>query len=132
MFAVETEVAYQKGSLLATMKNADNSKGLKETIKSTSVDIPVFLSLRFLNRAIRVYAGPLFTVMSKTSINNSDELFGMMYPTWNLGVGAAIRFSIFNIEARYIYPLAYTRNHFNGVEFDTKAYRLQLGVGVLF
>ena len=132
MFAVETEVAYQKGSLLATMKNADNSKGLKETIKSTSVDIPVFLSLRFLNRAIRVYAGPLFTVMSKTSINNSDELFGMMYPTWNLGVGAAVRFSIFNIEARYVYPLAHTRNHFNGVEFDTKAYRLQLGLGVLF
>lgn len=131
MLAVETEVAYQKGSLMASAVSAMGDK-LKQKVNYNTVDIPVFLSLRFLNRSIRVYGGPLFTVMSKTAIKNSDELFGPMLPTWNLAVGAALRFSIFNIEARYVYPLTHTTNQFNGVEFDTKAYRLQLGVGVLF
>ena len=60
-FAIETEVAYQRGSLIAASSSLDN----EYKVKTTTIDIPVLLSLRVAGQRLRFIAGPVFTVMSK-------------------------------------------------------------------
>ena len=104
-------------------------------VKTTTIDIPLLLSVRLANSRVRINAGPLFTVMSRAEYTEGGELmfFGPAYPTWNVaaGVGVGItRHCI--IEARYIYGLKDSINQFGGVEFSTRTYRITAGVTMLF
>lgn len=128
-FAIETEICYEGASIKAASAR-DSHK-----VRTTTVDIPVLLSLRMANSRIRINAGPVFTVMSKAEYTNDGEtmFFGPVYPTWNIAAGVGIGLGRhFIIEARYIHALKDGVNQFDGVEFNTRTYRVTVGATVLF
>ncbi len=128
-FAVETEIHYEGGSIsVATPK-------VEHRVKTRTMDIPVLLSLRMANNRIRLSAGPLFTVMSRAEYTQDGEIkfFGPTNPTWNVaaGVGIGITRHLL-IEARYVHPLKSSINQFDGIEFNTRSYRVTAGLTLLF
>lgn len=136
-FAIEAKVIYEGGSIDAKWEN------LERRIKSRNVDIPVLLSLRFLDNRIRLSAGPLFSVKSsgEYSVEGDTYFYGPVTPTWNVAAGVGIRLTRhLIIEARYVHPLMETVNQFgakqntedSGVEFNTRCYKLQAGITLLF
>lgn len=128
-FAIESEVIYEGASIMAA------SKSMEHRVKTRTVDIPILLSLRMLNHRIRVSAGPLFTVMSKSEYtDNGDVMFyGPVHPTWNIAAGVGVGITRnFIIEARYIYALTDSVNQFGGIEFTTRPYRVTAGVTLMF
>ena len=128
-FAIEAEVGYGGGSIdVAT-------SGLERRVKTRSVDIPVLLSARFANQRVRISAGPMFTVLSSAdyTVDGEKMLFGPAHSTFNLAGGIGVGLGKFVvIEARYIHPLKETLNQFDGEEFQTKAYRITLGLALNF
>lgn len=128
-FALETEIAYEGGSVDAATEQVEHR------VRTRTIDIPVLLSLRFANNRIRLSAGPVFTVMSRTEYTHEGEVmfYGPMQPTWNIAGGIGIGVGRhFIIEARYIHALVDTVNQFQGVEFSTRPYKITAGVTVLF
>lgn len=128
-FAVETEIHYEGGSIsVATPK-------VEHKVRTRTMDIPVLLSLRMANNRIRLSAGPLFTVMSRAEYTQDGEIkfFGPTNPTWNVaaGVGIGITRHLL-IEARYVHPLKSSINQFDGIEFNTRSYRVTAGLTLLF
>ena len=128
-FAIETEIGYEGASIKAATPMTSHK------VRTTTIDIPLLLSVRMANNRVRINAGPLFTVMSRAEYTEGGELmfFGPAYPTWNVaaGIGVGItRHCI--IEARYIYGLKDNINQFGGVEFSTRTYRITAGVTMLF
>ena len=104
-------------------------------VKTTTVDIPLLLSLRVANKHLRFNAGPLFTVMNKAQYSVDGEVreFGNAYPTWNLmGSVAVCLGGHFQIETRYVHALKDTLNHFEGEEFNTRSNRILVGFSVIF
>ena len=128
-FAVETEIHYEGGSIsVATPK-------VEHRVRTRTMDIPVLLSLRMANNRIRLSAGPLFTVMSRAEYTQDGEtmFFGPTNPTWNVAAGVGIgltRHLLF--EARYVPPLKSSINQFDGIEFNTRSYRVTAGLTLLF
>lgn len=134
-FAIETEVAYEGGSMDAIWKN------LERRVKTRSVDIPLMLSLRFFDNRIRLSAGTLFAVMSNAeyTVDSNTYLFGAVMPTYNLAAGVGLRIGKHTlIEARYVYPLKETVNQFGakegetGLEFNMRGYKISAGITLLF
>lgn len=139
-FAIEAEIIYEGGSIDAKWED------LERRIKTRNVDIPVLLSLRFLNNRIRLSAGPLFSVKSsgEYSIEGQTYYYGPVSPTWNLAAGVGVRLTRhLIIEARYVHPLMDTVNQFGGTmqsgnedstgkDFNTRCYKVQAGVTLLF
>jgi hypothetical protein len=136
-FAIETEIAYEGGSMDVKLGDLERRVRLRE------LDIPVLLSLRFLDSRIRLAAGPLFAVKSsgEYSVEGESYLYGPMLPTWNIAAGVGLRLGKhFIIEARYVHPLVDTVNQFGaikgnenaGVEFNTRCYKISAGVTILF
>ena len=128
-FAVETEIHYEGGSIsVATPK-------VEHKVRTRTMDIPVLLSLRMANNRIRLSAGPLFTVMSRAEYTQDGEIkfFGPTNPTWNVtaGVGIGLTRHLL-IEARYVHPLKSSMNQFDGIEFNTRSYRVTAGLTLLF
>lgn len=128
-FAIEAEVGYGGGSIdVAT-------SGLERRVKTRSVDIPVLLSARFANQRVRISAGPMFTVLSSAdyTVDGEKMLFGPTHPTFNIagGIGVVLGRYVM-LEARYIHPLKECLNQFDGEEFNTKAYRITLGLALNF
>lgn len=128
-FAVETEIHYEGGSIsVATPK-------VEHRVRTRTMDIPVLLSLRMANNRIRLSAGPLFTVMSRAEYTQDGEIkfFGPTNPTWNVAAGVGIGLTRhLLIEARYVHPLKSSINQFDGVEFNTRSYRVTAGLTLLF
>ena len=128
-FAVETEIPYEGGSIsVATPK-------VEHRVRTRTMDIPVLLSLRMANNRIRLSAGPLFTVMSRAEYTQDGEIkfFGPTNPTWNVAAGVGIGLTRhLLIEARYVHPLKSSINQFDGVEFNTRSYRVTAGLTLLF
>ena len=128
-FAVETEIHYEGGSIsVATPK-------VEHRVRTRTMDIPVLLSLRMANNRIRLSAGPLFTVMSRAEYTQDGEIkfFGPTNPTWNVAAGVGIGLTRhLLIEARYVYPLKSSINQFDGLEFNTRSYRVTAGLTLLF
>ena len=60
-------------------------------VKSNSIDVPVLASLRLLN-PVRIYAGPVFTVMNDCKQKSGGDLldFGRVRPSVSYTVGAGI------------------------------------------
>lgn len=128
-FAVETEIHYEGGSIsVATPK-------VEHRVRTRTMDIPVLLSLRMANNRIRLSAGPLFTVMSRAEYTQDGEIkfFGATNPTWNVAAGVGIGLTRhLLIEARYVHPLKSSINQFDGIEFNTRSYRVTAGLTLLF
>ncbi|MBQ2141883.1 MAG: PorT family protein [Alistipes sp.] len=128
-FAVETEIHYEGGSIsVATPK-------VEHRVRTRTMDIPVLLSLRIANNRIRLSAGPLFTVMSRAEYTQDGEtmFFGPTNPTWNVAAGVGIGLTRhLLIEARYVHPLKSSINQFDGIEFNTRSYRVTAGLTLLF
>ena len=128
-FAVETEIHYEGGSIsVATPK-------VEHKVRTRTMDIPVLLSLRMANNRIRLSAGPLFTVMSRAEYTQDGEIkfFGPTNPTWNVAAGVGIGLTRHLVlEARYIHPLKSSINQFDGIEFNTRSYRVTAGLTLLF
>ena len=134
-FAIEVELDYEGGSIDAKYQD------LERRIRTTSVDIPLLLSLRLANKRVRINAGPVFGVMSKGEYTHNNEvmMFGSITPTWNIAGGIGVRLSrYFLIEARYIHALTDNSNQFGGTEqkagldFNTRSYKVTLGVSLAF
>ena len=129
-FAIETEIAYQRGKVM--LQDVRNNQ---YTLKSNTFDIPVLLSLRVANQHLRFSVGPLFTVMSKAQYDIGGEIreYGPIYPTWNLmgSIGVCIG-RHFLIEGRYIYSLQNTYNQIQGEEFTARPSRITAGFSVIF
>lgn len=128
-FAVETEIHYEGGSIsVATPK-------VEHRVRTRTMDIPVLLSLRMANNRIRLSAGPLFTVISRAEYTQDGEIkfFGPTNPTWNVAAGVGIGLTRhLLIEARYVHPLKSSINQFDGIEFNTRSYRVTAGLTLLF
>ena len=128
-FAVETEIHYEGGSIsVATPK-------VEHRVRTRTMDTPVLLSLRMANNRIRLSAGPLFTVMSRAEYTQDGEIkfFGPTNPTWNVAAGVGIGLTRhLLIEARYVHPLKSSINQFDGIEFNTRSYRVTAGLTLLF
>ena len=60
-------------------------------LKSNSIDVPVLASLRLLH-PVRIYAGPVFTVMNDCKQKSGGDLldFGRVRPSVSYTVGAGI------------------------------------------
>ena len=128
-FAVETEIHYEGGSIsVATPK-------VEHRVRTRTMDIPVLMSLRMANNRIRLSAGPLFTVMSRAEYTQDGEIkfFGPTNPTWNVAAGVGIGLTRHLVlEARYVHPLKSSINQFDGIEFNTRSYRVTAGLTLLF
>ncbi|MBQ3173588.1 MAG: PorT family protein [Alistipes sp.] len=128
-FAIEAEIVYEGGSIDAATERVEHR------VRTRTVDFPLLLSLRMANNIVRITAGPVFTIMSKTEYTHEGEvmLYGPAQPTWNIAGGLAFGIGRnFIIEARYIHALADTTNQFQGVEFSTRPYKITAGVTLVF
>ncbi len=128
-FAIETEILYEGGSINVATPKVDHK------VRTRTMDIPVLLSLRMANNHIRLSAGPLFTVMSRAEYTQDGEtmFFGPVSPTWNVAAGLGIGLGRHMVlEARYVYPLKSSINQFDGLEFNTRSYRVTAGLTLLF
>lgn len=86
-FAVEPQILYVRQGLRI------RPEGQKEiNLKSNSIDVPVLLSFRLLN-PVRIYAGPVFTVMNDCKQKSGGDLldFGRIRPTMSYTVGAGVK-----------------------------------------
>ncbi len=129
--ALETEIHYQGGSVVAEIEK----RGLSRKVKTTTVDIPLMLSVRMLNNIIQLDGGMLFTVLSNAeySYDSEAKFFGPVYPTFNITFGAGVRISRhFLLEAHYIYPLGESNNQFESGAFTTRSSRVTAGLTLLF
>lgn len=128
-FAIGAEVAYGGGSV-------DVARGgFERRVRTNSIDIPIMLSLHLFDHKVRISVGPQFCVMSKAEYTKDGEkmLFGPIYPTYNLAAEVGVRLGkYFVLKARYVHPLQTTLNQFEGEEFSMRAYRISLGVGLMF
>ena len=85
-FAVEPQILYVRQGLRV------RPEGAKEiNLKSNSIDVPVLASFRLLN-PVRIYAGPVFTVMNDCKQKSGGDLldFGRIRPTLSYTVGAGV------------------------------------------
>lgn len=87
-FALEPEILYVRQGLRF------RRQGQKElNLKSQSIDVPVLVSFRLL-RPLRIFAGPVFTVMNDCKQKSGGDLFefSRVRPTmsYTVGIGATI------------------------------------------
>lgn len=130
MVGIQTEICYSGGSVDVSLKDMDFSR----TVRTTTIDIPVFLSLRLLN-IVRLNIGPQFTVMNRAeySVDGVTQFFGPLYPTFNVAGGLGVKlFGNLMLEARYVYPLGLGSNQFMGHEFETMSSRVTAGLTLIF
>ena len=127
---IQTEVCYSGGSVDVKLRDMD----FERTVRTTTIDMPVFLSLRLLN-IVRLNVGPQFTVMNRAeySIEGETYFLGPLYPTFNLAAGLGIKLlGNLMLEARYVYPLGLGSNQFMGHEFETLSSRITAGLTLVF
>ena len=85
-FAVEPQILYVRQGLRI------RPEGAKEiNLKSNSIDVPVLASFRLL-KPVRIYSGPVFTVMNDCKQKSGGDLldFGRIRPTLSYTVGAGV------------------------------------------
>ncbi len=86
-FAIEPQILYVRQGL--RVRAADDGEQLN--LRSNSIDVPVLASFRLL-KPLRIYAGPVFTVMNDCKRKSGGDLidFGRIRPTLSYSVGAGI------------------------------------------
>lgn len=97
-FALEPEILYVRQG----MRIREEGKS-EVNLKSNSIDVPVLASFRLL-RPLRIFAGPVFTVMNDCKQKSGGDLldFGRVRPTmsYTVGIGATIMRHMM-IDVRY-------------------------------
>ena len=85
-FAVEPQILYVRQGLRIRPEGGDELN-----LKSNSIDVPVLGSFRLLS-PLRVFAGPVFTVMNDCKQKSGRDLidFGRIRPSVSYTVGAGI------------------------------------------
>ena len=85
-FAVEPEILYVRQGLRIRGKDAGEIN-----LRSGSIDVPVLASLRLL-RPMRIFAGPVFTVMNDCKQKSGGDLldFGRIRPSVSYTAGAGV------------------------------------------
>ena len=85
-FAVEPQILYVRQGLRIRPEG-----GKEINLKSNSIDVPVLASFRLL-KPVRIYAGPVFTVMNDCKQKSGGDLldFGRVRPTLSYTVGAGV------------------------------------------
>ncbi len=85
-FALEPQILYVRHGLKIQPVGAK-----KFDLKSSSIDVPVLLSLRLLY-PVRIYAGPVFTVMNDCKQKSGGDLldFSRVRPTLSYAVGGSV------------------------------------------
>ena len=85
-FAVEPQILYVRQGLRIRPEG-----GEELNLKSNSIDVPVLASFRLLN-PLRIYAGPVFTVMNDCKQKSGGDLldFGRIRPSVSYTVGAGV------------------------------------------
>ena len=86
IIAIEPQILYVRQGLRIRPEG-----GREINLKSNSIDVPVLVSLRLLN-PLRIYAGPVFTVMNDCKQKSGGDLldFGRVRPSVSYTVGAGI------------------------------------------
>lgn len=84
--AIEPQILYVRQGL--RIRTTD---GESLNLRSNSIDVPVLASFRLLH-PLRIYAGPVFTVMNDCKQKSGGDLldFGRIRPTVSYTVGAGI------------------------------------------
>ena len=87
IIAIEPQILYVRQGLRIRPEG-----GREVNLKSNSIDVPVLVSLRLLN-PLRIYAGPVFTVMNDCKQKSGGDLvdFGRVRPTLSYSVGAGVK-----------------------------------------
>ena len=130
-FAIEPQILYVRQGLRI------KPEGAKEiNLKSNSIDVPVLLSCRLL-RPVRIYAGPVFTVMNdcKYAEGNNEMFFGSMRPTVSYMLGLGLNFGHTLIDFRYNGQFDSKKCYYpteEAVGFNMRSYSLALSVGFVF
>ena len=85
-FAIEPQILYVRQGLRIRPEG-----GKEINLKSNSIDVPVLASFRLL-KPVRIYAGPVFTVMNDCKQKSGGDLldFGRVRPSVSYTVGAGI------------------------------------------
>ena len=85
-FAIEPQILYVRQGLRIRPEGSGELN-----LKSNSIDVPVLVSLRLLN-PVRIYAGPVFTVMNDCKRKDGGDLLdiGRVRPTMSYTVGAGV------------------------------------------
>lgn len=85
-FAIEPQILYVRQGL-----RIRPSGKAEINLKSNSIDVPVLASFRLLN-PLRIYAGPVFTVMNDCKQKSGGDLldFGRIRPSLSYTVGAGV------------------------------------------
>ena len=85
-FAIEPQIFYVRQGL-----RIRPSGKAEINLKSNSIDVPVLASFRLLN-PLRIYAGPVFTVMNDCKQKSGGDLldFGRVRPSVSYTAGAGI------------------------------------------
>lgn len=84
--AVEPQILYVRQGLRIRPEGGDEIN-----LKSNSIDVPVLASLRLLH-PVRIFAGPVFTVMNDCKEKSGGDLldFGRVRPSVSYTVGAGL------------------------------------------
>ncbi len=85
-FAIEPQILYVRQGL--RIRPAGETE---INLKSNSIDVPVLASFRLLH-PVRIYAGPVFTVMNDSKQKSGGDLldFGRVRPSVSYTVGAGV------------------------------------------
>lgn len=84
--AIEPQILYVRQGLRIRPEGGD-----EVNLKSNSIDVPILASLRLLH-PVRIFAGPVFTVMNDCKQKSGGDLldFGRVRPSVSYTVGAGL------------------------------------------
>ncbi|MBO7189182.1 MAG: outer membrane beta-barrel protein [Alistipes sp.] len=131
---VESKIIFEKGGIDAEYR------GKVYDITTTAFEMPLLLSLRLWDGAIRANAGVQFGLISNGGYLDGREsyMFGTVTPTWNFasGVGIRLRPNVL-VELRYTHALQDGANQLGagakgaGLDFTTRTHKVMLGVSLI-
>ena len=133
-FAVESGLIFEKGGIDAEYT------GRLYDITTSTFEMPLLLSLRLWDGAVRANAGLQFGLMSNSGYADGKEsyMFGTVTPTWNLAAGLGVRvMPNVVVELRYSHALQDGVNQLGatnkgaGMDFTTRTHKVMLGVSLL-
>ena len=133
-FAVESGLIFEKGGIDAEYK------GRLYDITTSTFEMPLLLSLRLWDGAVRANAGLQFGLISNSGYADGREsyMFGTVTPTWNFATGVGVRvLSNLIVEFKYTHALQDGVNQLGatnrsvGFDFTTRTHKVMLGVSLL-
>lgn len=131
-FAVEPQILYVRQGLKIQPVGAK-----KFNLRSSSIDVPVLLSLRLLH-PVRIYAGPVFTVMNDCKQKSGGDLldFSRVRPTVSYAVGAGVvvlRHLLIDVRYNGQFRSKHDVLLPDGMQLpEVRSYNVALSVGYLF